>query len=83
LTGDGVISITKNLFGFRGGLTTNFAVNDVFSIQPEVLYSMKGNKSESSLNGSSIESCRGCITSMYRYWPALMREAYFLILGPK
>jgi len=47
LTGDGV-SDTKNLFGFHGGLVANFAVNDAFSIQPEVLYSMKGTKTENS-----------------------------------
>ena len=29
----------------------NFALNDAFSIQPEVLYSMKGNKTERSYTG--------------------------------
>lgn len=31
-------------FGFNGGVMANFAVNDMFSIQPEVLYSNKGYK---------------------------------------
>lgn len=34
----------KNKFGFHGGFIANFGINDVVSIQPEVLYSMKGNK---------------------------------------
>ena len=47
-TGDGTGDL-KNVFGFHGGLVANFAVNDAFSIQPEVLYSMKGAKSEENL----------------------------------
>ncbi|WP_114781925.1 porin family protein [Botryobacter ruber] len=35
------------IWGFHGGLTANFAVvEDFFSIQPEVLYSMKGAENE-------------------------------------
>ena len=33
-----------NKFGFNGGLLANFGINDMFSIQPEVLYSNKGYK---------------------------------------
>lgn len=33
-----------NKFGFHGGVVANFAFNDMISIQPEVLYSMKGAK---------------------------------------
>lgn len=36
------ISDNANKFGFHAGVLANFAVNDMFSIQPEVLYSMKG-----------------------------------------
>jgi hypothetical protein len=36
----------KNKFGFNGGALANFALNDMFSIQPEVLYSMKGAKAD-------------------------------------
>lgn len=46
-------------FGFHGGLMANFAFNDMVSIQPEVLYSMKGTKDKSNnderLNTSYID----------------------------
>ncbi|MGI4862605.1 MAG: porin family protein [Janthinobacterium lividum] len=35
-----------NKFGFNGGVVANFGLNDMFSIQPEVLYSMKGAKED-------------------------------------
>ncbi|GAA4507752.1 porin family protein [Hymenobacter ginsengisoli] len=38
---------TAYKFGFNGGVMANFAINDMFSIQPEVLYSMKGAKDNS------------------------------------
>jgi hypothetical protein len=41
----------KNKFGFNGGVMANFALNDMFSIQPEVLYSMKGAKRDGIGNG--------------------------------
>ena len=50
VTGNGAAN-TKNIFGFNGGLVANFALNDAFSIQPEVLYSMKGNKTERAYTG--------------------------------
>ncbi len=34
----------KNKLGFNGGFVANLPVSDVFSIQPELLYSMKGYK---------------------------------------
>ncbi|MVN77882.1 outer membrane beta-barrel protein [Hymenobacter sp. HMF4947] len=33
-------------FGFNGGVLANFGFNDMISIQPEVLYSMKGTKNK-------------------------------------
>lgn len=47
LTGKDVNSI-KSKFGFNGGVLANFGITDMFSIQPEVLYSMKGAKSNDS-----------------------------------
>jgi len=37
-----------NKFGFNGGVLANFGLNDMISIQPEVLYSMKGFKDKNS-----------------------------------
>lgn len=41
-------------FGFNGGFIANFAANDVFSIQPEVLYSMKGAKLDETIGGTTL-----------------------------
>ena len=38
----------KNKFGGHGGAFVNFGLSDMFSVQPELLYSMKGNKVEGS-----------------------------------
>jgi hypothetical protein len=35
----------KNTFGFHGGFVANLPISGIFSIQPELLYSMKGYKS--------------------------------------
>ncbi|OGX88958.1 porin family protein [Hymenobacter coccineus] len=41
--GDGATGFDyKNKFGFHGGFVANLPLSDVFSIQPELLYSMKG-----------------------------------------
>lgn len=48
------IKDAKNKFGFNGGLIANFAVNDIFSVQPELLYSMKGAKTEETIAGLPI-----------------------------
>jgi hypothetical protein len=39
---------SKSKFGFNGGVLANFAFNDLISLQPEVLYSMKGAKEDGS-----------------------------------
>jgi hypothetical protein len=44
----GDVSDAKYKFGFNGGLTANFGINDRLSFQPELLYSMKGVKGEDS-----------------------------------
>lgn len=41
-------------FGFHGGLVANLAVNDAFSIQPELLYSMKGAKTTINFLGTNV-----------------------------
>jgi hypothetical protein len=44
----GDVSDAKYKVGFNGGLTATFGLNDKFSFQPELLYSMKGVKGEES-----------------------------------
>ncbi|OGX88957.1 porin family protein [Hymenobacter coccineus] len=45
MVGDGTTGFDyKNKFGFHGGFVANLPLSDVFSIQPELLYSMKGYK---------------------------------------
>lgn len=74
----------KNIFGFHGGLVANFAVNDAFSIQPEVLYSMKGAKLEESLGmGYTVKST---VRLHYIDVPVLARVnagGLFFELGPQ
>ncbi|MBD2767972.1 PorT family protein [Hymenobacter sp. BT664] len=43
--GSGVY-ITTNIIGFHGGLFVNLPISAAFSIQPEVLYSMKGSQTD-------------------------------------
>jgi hypothetical protein len=52
----GATNYLKNLVGFNGGVVGNFALNDAFSIQPELLYSMKGSKSEGVINGDTYKN---------------------------
>lgn len=49
-TGDGA----ANKFGFNGGVVANFGINDMFSIQPEVLYSNKGFKLKNASNNERL-----------------------------
>jgi hypothetical protein len=82
LTGTGVAN-TKNLVGFHGGLVANLPVNDAFSVQPELLYSMKGNKTEASVAGVTTK-----LTSRLHYLdvPVLARVnagGLFFELGPQ
>jgi hypothetical protein len=86
VTGDGAGN-AKNIFGFHGGLVANFAVNDAFSIQPEVLYSMKGAKLEENLSGGGI-TYNEKVTSRLHYIdvPVMARinaDGLFFELGPQ
>ena len=40
--------------GFTGGVFLNYQVNDVFAVQPEVLYSRRGTKNHNSAAGTDI-----------------------------
>lgn len=74
----------KNKFGFNGGFIANLPVNDAFSIQPELLYSMKGYKfSGSDALGTTIDSKE---TLHYLDVPILARVnagGLFFELGPQ
>lgn len=45
-----------NRFGFQVGATANFGINDMFSFQPELLYSQKGFQLEAEDSGVNLES---------------------------
>lgn len=69
----------SNKFGFNGGVVANFGIDDMFSIQPEILYSMKGVKE----NGGS-----GKLNLNYIDIPVLAKIAtgetgLFFELGPQ
>jgi hypothetical protein len=85
-TGDGTGDL-KNVFGFHGGLVANFAVNDAFSIQPELLYSMKGAKREdNAILGGTSYSYKSTARLHYIDVPVLARvnaEGLFFELGPQ
>lgn len=59
LSGSDLSSAVAYKFGFHGGVLANFAFNDMISVQPEVLYSMKGfkdkNNSDNRINLSYID----------------------------
>ena len=44
----------ENKFGFNGGLIANFGLSDIVSIQPELLYSMKGAKGTETISGTKV-----------------------------
>lgn len=67
-------------FGFHGGVLANFGLSDMFSIQPEVLYSMKGSQAK----GNSDDKFR----LQYIDVPVLVKVAtgktgLFFELGPQ
>jgi hypothetical protein len=69
----------KSKFGFNGGVVANFGLSDMFSIQPEVLYSMKGAK---------VEGTDGRLNLNYIDVPVLVKVAtgetgLFFELGPQ
>lgn len=70
-------------FGFNGGFLANFGLNDIVSIQPEILYSMKGAKGSDSLYGSNVTATA---TLKYIDVPVLVHinaGGLFFELGPQ
>lgn len=75
----------KNKFGFHGGFVANLPLSDMFSIQPEVLYSMKGYKFDGAdpLMGAPLRSTQ---TLHYIDVPVLARlntGGLFFEAGPQ
>ena len=73
----------KNKFGFNGGFIANLPINDAFSIQPELLYSMKGAKMEGVISGTTVTAKE---TLHYIDVPVLARinaGGLFFELGPQ
>jgi Outer membrane protein beta-barrel domain len=65
---------SKALLGINIGGFAEFLVSDVFSIEPELLYSMQGNKIYSSSNsGSSTYSSTGKVSLSYLVLPVMVK----------
>jgi hypothetical protein len=65
---------SKALLGINIGGFAEFPVSDVFSIEPELLYSMQGNKIYSSSNsGSSTYSSTGKVSLSYIVLPVMVK----------
>lgn len=81
--GADVSSTSSTKAGFCGGLLVNLGVNDRLSIQPELLYSMKGVKDELRGSGGSVS---GSQTLHYVDVPILLKlrlAPLFLEAGPQ
>ena len=66
LTGGGSDE-TDYKVGFHAGLVANFAVNDIFSIQPELLYSQKGAKAQDDVLSSGGLPANSSIKAKFNY----------------
>jgi hypothetical protein len=81
--GKDVDSDTDSKLGWHGGLVAGLGITDKFSIQPEVLYSMKGIQSQASFNGTTVT---GTQTMHYVDVPVLAKVQLgqlFLEAGPQ
>ncbi|SFQ41545.1 porin family protein [Hymenobacter arizonensis] len=81
--GKDVDSDINNRLGYHGGLIAELSVTDRFSIQPELLYSMKGAQTKYSFNGSTVT---GTQTMHYVDVPVLAKAKLgqlFLEAGPQ
>ncbi|GAA4365148.1 porin family protein [Hymenobacter saemangeumensis] len=78
VSGDNTENV-KSIIGFVGGVAANFGFSDLLSLQPELLYSMKGSKFESA--GLKAEG-----RTSYLDIPVLLKanaDGPFFELGPQ
>ena len=83
--GKDVKASASGKLGFHGGVVANLGLTDRFSVQPELLYSIKGIKDELSSPGSSIK-LTGYQTLHYVDVPVLLKATFnslFLEAGPQ
>ena len=81
--GSDVSSSSSNKIGFHGGFVANIALGNRLSVQPELLYSMKGAKDEVSLGGTTIKATQ---TLHYIELPILLKakfNQFFVEAGPQ
>lgn len=81
--GSDVSSSISNKIGFHGGFVANIALGDRLSVQPELLYSMKGAKDEVSFGGTTFKATQ---TLHYIELPILLKakfNQFFVEAGPQ
>ncbi|MBF9142400.1 porin family protein [Hymenobacter properus] len=81
--GKDATSTSGNKLGFHAGLVANLGLNDRLSIQPELLYSMKGTKDEAAFGGANLT---GYQTLHYLDVPVVLKAKFsqlFLEVGPQ
>jgi len=65
---------SKYKFGAHGGVFANFGISDMFSIQPELLFSMKGSKSEETTTiGGTTYTSKGTQSLNYIDIPVMVK----------
>lgn len=81
--GKDVTSSSSYVFGFHGGLVANIDLTERFSVQPELLYSMKGAKDEATVGSTTI---KGTQRLNYVELPILVKAKFnsvFVEAGPQ
>jgi hypothetical protein len=85
-SGSGAKYFSSKLGGLAG-VTANFGITDMFSVQPEVLYSMKGAKYEQAVgSGAGAYTVKTIGTAHYIDVPVLLRASFggpFVEVGPQ
>lgn len=81
--GSDVSSDTKYKFGFHAGFVANIGLGNTLSIQPELLYSMKGYKNESTVGSNTVTLNQ---TLQYIELPIVLKakfNQFFVEAGPQ